>query len=58
MHAVCSERERTRKQRRKRELNAKRSSIIGEIAVMSLTERDFFVSKPRLPIEAWQSAPF
>lgn len=46
MHAVCSEKERTRKQRKKRELNAKRSSIAGEMAVMSLTERVVFVSKP------------
>lgn len=55
MHAVYSEKEVTHK---KRELEAKRRSIAGEMAVMSLTERVVFVSKPWLPIEAWQSAPF
>lgn len=47
MHAaVCSEKERTHELRNKRDLNAKRSSIAGEMAVMSPTERVVFVSKP------------
>lgn len=46
MHAVYSEKEVTHKPSKKRELKAKRRRIAGEMAVMSLTERVVFVSKP------------